>query len=190
MAPSDLLLWLFFLYTPIPQFFILYFLFYRHELSRIVRPVREKGDFKTFVNAFVRVGLVDDSIDVKSDRPLLRYLERLFAVTAAVSLFCSLLLWPALMVSYSVLTRFGLELLFLLQFAPASYSLVYLRKNYLGPVPLHRLRSIISPVRQSSLVRHLNDNKNVAGGRARRAGSTGEGRKKGDAAFECGGITS
>jgi hypothetical protein len=158
LAPAEPLIWIL-TYTPVLQFFILYLWFYRYEPTRLFHPSREKKGLKAWVDVLTQLKLIDGNVKVKGENVALKYAIRLFSPTALLSLVCAALLAPALQVSFPVLSRFSAPLLFLLQFIPAFYSLLYLRKVYLGPLPLRYLKSVVPLPRQSSLVRHLGDRK-------------------------------
>jgi hypothetical protein len=155
-TPAEPLIWIF-LYTPVLQFFILYFWFYRYEPSRLFHQSREKKNLKAWVDVLTQLKLIEKSVEVEGENVALKHATKLFSPTALLSAACTVVLAPVLQVSFPVLGRFSSPLLFLLQFIPAFYSLLYLWKVYLGPLPLGYLKSVVPLPRQSSLVRHLGD---------------------------------
>jgi hypothetical protein len=168
LTPTEFLVWVF-VYTPVFQFLILYAWSYRHEPLRLFHPSMEKSDFKTWVDVLIQLGLVNGTAKVKGENALLKHVPKFLLPAVLISLACPALLLPAVLFYFPVLGRFSLPVLFLLQFIPAAYSLTYLGRNYLGPIPLPPRRSPISPRRQSSLIRHLGEKR--AGGKPQRGSS-------------------
>jgi hypothetical protein len=157
LNPVELLTWLL-AYTPFLQFFVIYGWFYRYEPSRLLRPPREKKGVQAWVNVFTQLGIIRETVKVHEENTAPKNAAGLLLPTVLLSLACAELLAPLLRIVIPALGRLSLPpLLLLLQFIPALYSLAYLRRRYLGPLPLRYLRSVIPLPRQSSLVRHLGD---------------------------------
>ncbi len=142
------------LYAPVIQFFILYFYAYRHEPLRIFRPKRERTGLRAWVEVLSELGLVDkkELLSITEGSGTARFLTTLLAPAVIISALLSLL--ELLMVAGSVIARFPLPVLFLLQFIPALLALVVLERR-IGPRPLPPYSTIIPDSHGSSLVRHF-----------------------------------
>jgi hypothetical protein len=151
MNPIDVLL----LYTPLVQFFILYGLLYRHELSRLAHPLKEKTDLGAWVEVFERLNLAEFGKKVQSGQWVKKYLLEMVLPAALLATLGPELFLPLILALVRVPTGALGPLLFLLQFIPAFYVMIFLYRHYLGPRPIHRHRSTLPFPRMSSMVRCL-----------------------------------
>jgi hypothetical protein len=151
MNPTEVLL----LYTPPAQFFILYGLLYRHEPSRFAHPLKEKTDISAWVEVLERLGLAKQGEKVRSSLRVKKYLLEMVLPTALLATLGPELLMPLILALVRVPAGAFGPLLFLLQFIPASYFMIFLQRNYLGPRPIHRHRTTMPFPRMSSMVRCL-----------------------------------
>jgi len=149
MNPIEALL----LYAPPVQFFILYGLFFRHELSRLAHPLKEKTDLAVWVEAFESLGLAKQLARGSSGPRVRKYLLEMVLPTALLSTLGPELFMPLILALVRVPAGALGPLLFLLQFIPASYLIAFLYRHYLGPRPIHRHRSTLPFPRMSSMVR-------------------------------------
>jgi len=149
MNPIDVVL----LYTPIVQFFILYGLLYRHELSRLAHPLKEKTNLGAWVEVFERLGLAKQNEKAHSGLRVREYLLEMVLPAALLATLGPELFLPLILALVRVPTGALGPLLFLLQFIPALYFMIFLCRHYLGPRPVHRHRSTLPFPRMSSMVR-------------------------------------
>ena len=152
MSPADALL-----YTPLVQFLMIYALLYRHEPSRLAHPLKEKTGMKAWHEALVQVGLVKQEVEVPPDTRVKRHVLEMILPTALLAALCPEFFLPVVLALVPALTGVQGPMLFLLQFIPATYFLALLRRNYLGPLPIHRNRSTLPLPRMSSMVRCLGE---------------------------------
>ena len=152
MSPAEPLL-----FTPLVQFLALYALLYRHEPSRLAHPLKEKTGMKAWAQALAQVGLVKPETEVPPDTKTRNRVFEMILLTALLSALCPVFFLPAVLALIPALAGFKDLVLFLLQFIPASYFLAGLRRNYLGPLPIHRHRSTLPLPRMSSMVRCLGE---------------------------------
>ena len=145
------------LYTPLVQFLMLYALLYRHEPSRIAHPLKEKTGLKAWTQALMQVGLMKPETEVPTDTRMRKRVFGMILLTALLAALCPVFFLPAVLALIPALAGFKGLALFLLQFIPASYFLARLRRNYLGPIPIHRHRSTMPLPRMSSMVRCLGE---------------------------------
>jgi len=157
MSPADALL-----YTPLVQFLMIYALLYRHEPSRLAHPLKEKTGLKAWAQALVQVGLVKQEAEVPQDTRVRRHVLELILPTALLAALCPELFLPVTLSLVPALTGLKGLVLFLLQFIPASYFLALLRRNYLGPLPIHRNRTTLPLPRMSSMIRCLGEKESEA----------------------------
>jgi hypothetical protein len=155
MSPAEVLL-----YTPLVQFLMLYGVLYRHELSRLVHPLKEKTGVKAWGEAFEKLGLVDhDEVEYPHDPRARKFVLEMVLPTALLSTLCPELFLQVILVLVPASEGAWGPLLFLLQFIPAAYFLAFLHRNYLGPLPIHRHRTTLPLPRMSSMVRCLREKK-------------------------------
>jgi hypothetical protein len=147
------------LYTPLFQILVLYALLYRHELSRLAHPLKERAGMKAWADALEQVGLArQDEMEEQTYLIVARkYLLETILPTALLAALCPELFQPAIVALVPPIARVQGPLLFLLQFVPASYFLALLQRNYLGPLPIHRHRTTLPLPRMSSMVRCLGE---------------------------------
>ncbi|MGD0396004.1 MAG: hypothetical protein ABSB26_03735 [Nitrososphaerales archaeon] len=150
------------MYTPLVQFFMLYALLYRHEPSRLAHPLKEKTGMKAWAEALVQVGLVKQGVEGPSDTRTRKFVLELILPTALLAALCPELFLPVTLSLVPALTGLKGLVLFLLQFIPASYFLALLRRNYLGPLPIHRNRTTLPLPRMSSMIRCLGEKESEA----------------------------
>lgn len=151
MNPIEVLL----LYTPLVQFLILYGLLYRHELSRLAHPLQEKMDLRAWIEVFERLDLAKKNEKVQFGPRVREYLLEMVLPTALLAALGPELFLPLVLALVRVPAGALSPLLFLLQFIPALYFMIFLYRNYLGPRPIHRHRSTLPFPRMSSMVRCL-----------------------------------
>ncbi len=152
MSPAEPLL-----FTPLVQFLVLYASLYRHEPSRLAHPLKEKTGVRAWAQALAQVGLVKPETEAPPDTRTRKRVFGMILLTALLSALCPVFFLPAIMALIPALAGFKDLALFLLQFMPASYFLACLRRNYLGPLPIHRHRSTMPLPRMSSMVRSLGE---------------------------------
>ncbi len=152
MSPAEALL-----YTPLVQFFMLYTLLYRHEPSRLAHPLKEKTGMKAWAQALAQVGLVKQEVEVPPDTRVRKRVLGMILPTVMLATLCPESFLPVVLALVPALAGFKGLVLFLLQFIPASYFLALLRRNYLGPLPIHRNRTTLPLPRASSMVRCLGE---------------------------------
>jgi hypothetical protein len=157
MYPAEALL-----YTPLVQFPLLYALLYRHEPSRLVHPQKEKTGMKAWAQALVQAGLVKQEVKVPPDTSGRKRVLEMIVPTALFAALCPELFLPVILALVPALTGLKGLVLFLLQFIPATYFLVFLQRKYLGPLPIHRNRTTLPLPRMSSMVRCLGEKESEA----------------------------
>jgi len=151
MSPTEILL----LYTPLVQFFILYGLLYRHELSRLVHPLKERTGVSAWVEAFERLGLAKQHENAQSGPRVRKYVLEMVLPAGLLATLGPELFMPLILALVPVPAAALGPMLFLLQFIPASYVTVFLCRNYFGPLPIHRHRTTLPFPRMSSMARCL-----------------------------------
>lgn len=143
-------------YAPVAQVAVLYAVLYRNDPLRFLHRSREMDGLRTWTAVLQQLGILEGPVkagrEIKTD--VIQALE-LVLPTALLSALSPLLFLPLLDAAFPFLLRFGTAPLFLLQFVPASYFLVLLQHNYLGPLPIHRHRTTLPLPRMSSMVRCL-----------------------------------
>jgi len=160
------------LYTPVLQLLVLYAIFYRHELSRLAHPLKERTGTEAWADALQQLALARPGelkkVPSAADPRAMKYLHKVVTPAAVLGALCPELLLPAILALVPALSIVEGPLLFLLQFIPAPYSIVFLRRDYLWPPPLHRHRTTLPLPRMSSMVRWLGEKGKEEEGRRRR----------------------
>ena len=133
----------FFLYTPVPWLALMYVAAYRHDVFRIARPFRDRGDLRTWWSASVFLGLVPAETPEPPRRIRRSGSVAGLVVAAAVSIF-----WFAPIVAW---TWYYLALL---QIVSALVLLLALR-HQIGRLPAKPYRDTLPYPRLGSRVRHL-----------------------------------
>jgi hypothetical protein len=155
MGPADFLL-----YEPFPYFALAVLAVYRHDLSRLFHPIRDKGDLRNWWYVLGRVGLIDQEAirrpSVKKE--VLPYVASLIGA-AAVSLSWLLRLFPPFWYAM-VLVQ-----------AVSGSILAAAAVRYLGPPPRRPFVDVLKYPRLGSRVKHLPKVSTLDGGK-REAQST------------------
>jgi len=149
------------LYTPLLQLLVLYAIFYRHELSRLAHPLKERTGTEAWADALQQLALARPgelkNVPSSSDPKVMKYLIKVVTPAALLGALCPELFLPAILALVPALSIVKGPLLFLLQFIPAAYFIVFLRLDYLGPPPIHRHTTTLPLPRMSSMVRCLGE---------------------------------
>ena len=148
------------LYTPLLQLLVLYSIFYRHELSRLAHPLNERTGTAAWADVLQQLALPRPGELKKmpsADPRAMKYLLRVVTPAALLGALCTELFLPAILALVPALSIVKSPLLFLLQFIPAAYFIVFLRRDYLGPPPIHRHTTTLPLPRMSSMVRCLGE---------------------------------
>ncbi len=149
------------LYTPLLQLLVLYAIFYRHELSRLAHPLKERTGTAAWADALQQLALPRPGelkmMPSAADPRAMKYLLRVVAPAALLGALCPELFLPAILALVPALSIVKGPLLFLLQFIPAAYFIAFLRLDYLGPIPIPRHRATLPLPRMSSMVRCLGE---------------------------------
>ena len=149
------------LYTPLLQLLVLYAILYRHELSRLAHPLKERTGTEAWADALQQLALRAGELKkVPSSAAAPRAMKCLLKVVTPAALLgalCPELFLPAILALVPALSIVKDSLLFLLQFIPAAYFIAFLRRDYLGPPPIHRHRTTLPLPRMSSMVRCLGE---------------------------------
>ena len=140
------------LYTPLLQLLVLYAILYRHELSRLAHPLKERTGTEAWADALqqltLRAGELKKVPSSAADPRAMKCLLKVVTPAALLGALC--------------------PLLFLLQFIPAAYFIVLLGRDYLGPPPIHHHRTTLPLPRMSSMVRWLGEKGKEEEGRRHR----------------------
>src|SRR2546426_10485759 len=149
------------LYTPLLQLLVLYAIFYRHELSRPAHPLKERTGTEVWADAFQQLALARPGelkkVPSAADPRPMKYLLKVVTPAALLGALCPGLFLPAILALVPTLSNVRGPLLFLLQFIPAAYFIAFLRRDYLGPPPIHRHTTSLPLPRVSSMVRCLGE---------------------------------
>lgn len=149
-------------YTPLSWWLIFYFLAYRHELSRLVHPVRERRGLRDWVAVLARLKLMDAAALAPAQRLKmelgLKAERRRAGRTKALYLLSFLVLWlSAVLVSKLAIMPQPLAeaaLPALLQLAPAV-PLIVATYRRCGAFPFHPIRYHLPSGRKGSLLKYL-----------------------------------
>ena len=140
--------WLF-LYTPLPYLGAMYFLAYRHDLGRIVRPFHDLSNNPEWYAVFKHLDLV--GTDLKSPkRPLLGDTRNLLLAVASFVIY-----------AFSVSASFLLAWYYLcaIQTAVAVPLFILLVANRTGPFPFRPYRDVLPYPRLGTRIRDLSGRK-------------------------------
>jgi len=156
MSPSGILFSIFLTNTPVPWTAILCLLLYRHDLSRLLHPLKDRGSTKDWRRVLDDLGIPPEGsliyrktdIKCRSHFSIQRFWSGLIEVSpdaglylsvlvivASISLFSSLIVRPVLMGMAPLLyARFSSTISVGFQFLSALPT-VFLMQRFLGPFP-------------------------------------------------------
>src|SRR5438876_4314881 len=113
------------LYTPLLQFLVLYAILYRHELSRLAHPLKERTGTEAWADALQQLALARPGelkkVPSAADPRAAKYLVKVVTPAALLGALCPGLFLPAILALVPALSIVKDPLLFLLQFIPAAY---------------------------------------------------------------------
>lgn len=150
MTPITALL----IFTPLPWLGLMVFAAYRHDLSRIVKPLRDAGGPRQWWSVCASLGLIPTSVKKPPTRPW-RPLAAL-ASSAAISL-----LWLYSPIPLPWYELCGVQ-------ACSALPLLILLHNWTGPLPYRPYRDSLPYPRIGTRLRHLGGS-----GRQKRANKSG-----------------
>jgi hypothetical protein len=143
------------MYSPIPQFFIIYLAAYRQELSRFLMPFHEHAstnDWRKVLKALgVEAILPEKGPEYGCDKRLILSL----GITAILSVSITLTMVFVLQKALQLPPLFRVALSILSQFIPAFYLFAFISRWYLGPLPNQPRRMLLRYPRLGSRIRHL-----------------------------------
>jgi len=143
------------MYSPIPQFFIIYLAAYRQELSRFLMPFHEHAstnDWRKVLKALgVEAILPEKGPEYGCDKRLILSL----GITAILSVSITLTMVFVLQKALQLPPLFRVALSILSQFIPAFYLFAFISRWYLGPLPNPPKRMLLRYPRLGSRIRHL-----------------------------------
>src|SRR5437899_6003134 len=84
--------WLF-LYTPIPYLVVMYFVAYRHDLTRLVKPFRDRTGSREWWSVCEHLGLVGAEVQ-PPPRPFMPATKNLLLLLASVVIYAIPFLFP------------------------------------------------------------------------------------------------
>jgi len=136
--------WLF-LYTPIPYLVVMYFVAYRHDLTRLVKPFRDRTGSREWWSVCEHLGLVTAEVQ-PPPKPFMRASRNLLLVVASVVICAIPFLFPSPLSWYFACAA---------QAAAAVPLFITIIMNWTGPFPFKLYRDVLPYPRLSSRVRHL-----------------------------------
>ncbi|MDG7022973.1 MAG: hypothetical protein JRN45_00470 [Nitrososphaerota archaeon] len=158
-------------YTPLIWWLVVYFFLFRHELSRLLHPIRERRGLKDWVAVLSDLRLIDSASPALQEEGKEKWWRKSRTTHLLLS---SLVLWlSAVLVSnfvdisqtlpggfpYGLLKALLPSLfLFALQALPAI-PLIILTYRYCGPRPVKKEEMQLSKNRKGSLIRYLDKEK-------------------------------
>src|SRR2546428_7018255 len=121
------------LYTPLLQLLVLYAIFYRHELSRLAHPMKERTGRGAWADALqqlalARLGNLKKVPSSAADPRAMKCLLKVVTPAALPGALCPLLFLPAILALVPALSIDKGPLLFLLQFILAAYLIAFLSR--------------------------------------------------------------
>ena len=136
--------WLF-LNTPLPYLGTMYFIAYRHDLGRIIRPFRDFSSGSEWLAVCKRLGLAKTDLNSPKRWPL-GSTRNLLLVVASLAIY-----------AVSVLASFSLAWYYLcgIQAAVAAPMFILLVTNRTGPFPFRPYRDVLPYPRLGTRVRNL-----------------------------------
>jgi len=136
-------IWILFLYTPIPWIAGMYVTAYRHDLTRIARPLRDHSSRKDWWSVCLYLGLISASVPKPKESP---WKVTLFIVVIASSLIS--LVWLVITIPLAWYYLCALQ-------AAAALPLFLLLVSVAGPIPFRPYRDVLPYPRLGTRVRHL-----------------------------------
>lgn len=159
-------------YTPIPWATILCIILYRHDLSQLVRPFKDRGSIKDWKSVFQDLniplkvssssgkpggkprGFFSIREDISKRYPNIRFYALVVANVTGSSLLSSLIVLPVLIEDAPLISsRLSVIVSGGLQFASAFPS-IFAMQRYFGPFPSAPNKFHLKKRRQGSLLRY------------------------------------